>query len=165
MKRLAPLLIALVATGAQAQTTNCLHIGNTLSCTTTPAPQPSPELQQGYNNLAAGIIALGIAARERREAVEEAREESRAAAANEAAAAAAQKQDYYNQVAAFAMDPAHPYFGLVRATMSDLIRAGTASTIQQAYDMAIAHDPAVQAVESERAAEAQHATVPAPPPQ
>jgi len=44
------------------------------------------------------------------------------------------------QVGAFAADPAHPYFGIVRTKMFEL-RDGQASSMQQAYDLAVSQTP------------------------
>lgn len=52
-------------------------------------------------------------------------------------AAQARQKTALDQVAAFAADPAHPLFEEVRDQMSDLLRAGKALTLQQAYDMAV----------------------------
>jgi hypothetical protein len=50
------------------------------------------------------------------------------------------------QVAAFAADPAHPYFGIVRGKMFALLRDGQASSMQQAYDLAVSQTPNLPAI-------------------
>lgn len=52
------------------------------------------------------------------------------------------------QVAAFAADPMHPYFGIVRDDIMALVEAGQASTLKEAYDKAVAASPAVRALEA-----------------
>jgi hypothetical protein len=56
--------------------------------------------------------------------------------------AEAQQQAQYQQmvtaVNVFAADPAHPYFQQVRERMADLVQTGRATSLQQAYDMALA---------------------------
>lgn len=48
------------------------------------------------------------------------------------------------EIAAFAANPAHPYFGLVREQMGQLLKEGRAGSLQEAYDFATAASPTVQ---------------------
>lgn len=50
------------------------------------------------------------------------------------------------QIAAFAVDPAHPYFGIVRGKMFELLRNGQATSMQQAYDLAVSQTPNLPAI-------------------
>ncbi len=60
---------------------------------------------------------------------------------------AARKQNATQaQVGAFAADPAHPYFGIVRVKMFELLRDGQASSMQQAYDLAVSQTPNLPAI-------------------
>jgi hypothetical protein len=60
---------------------------------------------------------------------------------------AARKQEASRaQVGAFAADPAHPYFGIVRAKMFELLHDGQASSMQQAYDLAVSQTPNLPAI-------------------
>ena len=60
---------------------------------------------------------------------------------------AARKQNASQaQFAAFAVDPAHPYFGIVRGKMFELLHDGQASSMQQAYDLAVSQTPNLLAI-------------------
>jgi hypothetical protein len=117
-------LAVLLGTPAAAQTTMCNPVGTFLMCTTT-APPPAPNYSQGMGALGA---AIGSRLSERREQKAQ--------------------TDANSTVAAFAADAAHPYYGLVRLQMAAHLEAGRARTLQEAYDMAVAADPTVQALKA-----------------
>lgn len=50
-----------------------------------------------------------------------------------------------DKLSAFASDPKHPHFEAVRATMGQLMTAGLASDLEQAYQKAVVLDPAISA--------------------
>jgi hypothetical protein len=60
--------------------------------------------------------------------------------------AARKQNETQAQVGAFAADPAHPYFGIVRGKMFELLRDGQASSMQQAYDLAVSQTPNLPAI-------------------
>ena len=144
--------LALLAPGtALAQSTWCSPVGNTVLCNTTPAPQANPGLDQSEANFGSALGAAlgGIAerVRERREAEAEAQAEANFQQQQAAAAAATSgptPEQLQAEVRAFAADPAHPYFDAEKGRMVAILQANQAQTLEQAYDMALAQDPAVQ---------------------
>jgi hypothetical protein len=152
----AVLAVAILAPGAAlAQTsTFCTPVGNTVLCNTSAAPQTNSGLDQSEANFgsALGTALGGIAerVRERREAEAEARAEADYSQQQQAAAAAAASgptpEQLQAEVRAFAADPAHPYFDAEKDRMVAILQANQAQTLERAYDMALAQDPAVQSV-------------------
>lgn len=49
-----------------------------------------------------------------------------------------------HDIEAFAANPAHPYFQILKERMAELLEQGHATTLDQAYEMAIAENPALQ---------------------
>ncbi len=56
----------------------------------------------------------------------------------------------FGQIAVFAADPDNRYFGIVRQEMSELIRAGVAVGLSDAYQLAIQNSPEVRMLENAR---------------
>ena len=111
------------------------------------APSPSQlYLQQSQTNFALSLGNILAAAAERRRE-ERAEREAQLAAQQQAQQAEAAKVAFYqSQIADFAADYTHPYYGIVRERMAGILRTGRAATLQQAYDAAVAEDPDVQSL-------------------
>jgi len=60
------------------------------------------------------------------------------------------RQQFTQQVEAFAADPAHPYFSEVSEDIAKLLKAGAASSLEEAYDKAVYANPVTRQKEIER---------------
>ncbi len=137
------LIILSASTSALAQATTCQQYGRTTYCNTTQDAQPNNQLQNsmaGFGSALGNAIAAKRAERAERKAQQQAREAQVAQAKNDNSANEA-------AVAAFAADARHPYFGLVRKDMAQLIANGRATTLDEAYAIAVASSPQVQLLE------------------
>ena len=79
-------------------------------------------------------------------------------AAAEAQLSSRDESSLQSQIAAFANDPAYPYFADVKPLMGALLRDGQAHSLKDAYDMAVYANPQVRAqiMASEAEAKAKH---------
>ena len=125
--------VALIATPAIAQHTNCMVTGygtqQHVWCNSTPPPDNSSGqyLQQSEGRFG-GALGRTIATWRARSAQEQAERE--------------QAADNLRQINAFEAEPGHPRFAELRPYMAQLLSAGRVNTLQDAYDLASAQHPA-----------------------
>lgn len=128
------------ATSAAGQSSNCYTTGygqqQHLWCNTTPAPdnQGAQQLQNSESGFANSLVYFIEAQRAR---VAEKRAQAAQNAGDAQAVATVQ-----GMIAAFQAQPGHERFAELRPVMGDIIRAGRATNLQDAYTLAAAEHPA-----------------------